>query len=289
MPLHSGKLPDFMIIGAAKAGTTTLYDDLARHPGICLPAFKEPDILHRARSEPEARLMYSRHFAAATPGQLCGEASTYYTMLPTFPEVADLAKQVCGPVLKLIYIMRNPIARIRSHLAHDFAVGRLGHTDFDRAVRDDPRYLAWSDYPMQAKPWIETFGLDQILFLSFETFVADRSGAVAQVVRHLGLDPVEMEIGAGISNQRGSQRQVRHPLVAQLIGSEFYRYGLRPLLPGRLVEGGKALSTRRRAVPPVTFSPETEERLALAFADQNTRLARLGVTVFPGAEPRRAG
>lgn len=284
--LHACAVPHFMIIGAAKAGTTSLYDDLARHPDAFLPSLKEPDILHLGATPQACAALYGRHFAGAPHGKCRGEASTYYTMLPTYTGVAERALQTCGPDLKLVYMMRDPVARIRSHLAHDYAVGRLRHTDFDAAIRNDPRYTAWSDYPMQAAPWITAFGRAQILFVSFDRFVAERAQTVREVCAHIGLDPSRAQVGEQASNTRGTQRQARFGVVESLLGSATFRHVLRPLLPRGVRSLGKMLLTRKRPQPAIRLSPETEAALRAAFADQNEKLAALGIHTFPSrAEP----
>ncbi|MBN2906945.1 MAG: sulfotransferase [Rhodobacteraceae bacterium] len=279
--------PHFMIIGAAKAGTTTLYDDLSRHPGVFMPSAKEPDILHKADGDEAARRLYALHFAGAAPGQLRAEGSTGYTMVPTRPCVAARARALCGPGLKIIYLMRDPVARIRSQLAHDYAVGRLARAEYDAAIRDDPRYRELSDYAMQARPWIEAFGLEQILFLSFEEFVADRDATLARVFEHLGLDPAGVRAGKGVSNPRGSQRQTRFAWIDRVVRSAQYQGHIRPLLPRAMVDLGKSALTRRRPAPEVVLTPQTEAALARAFAGQAQELAALGITTLPGRGARR--
>lgn len=271
-----------MIIGAAKAGTTTLYDDLARHPCTFMPDLKEPDILHRADDAKAASALYRRHFEWAAQGQIRGEGSTYYTMAPTYPNVCALARQVCGPDLKIIYLMRDPMARIKSHLAHDFAVGRLTHTDFDRALREDPRYLSWSDYPSQIGPWLETFDRSCFLFLSFEAYVSDRRAGLEAVCAHLGIDASLAPKRTSISNARGSQRRMRLPLIGSLLNSEIYRERVRRILPRPVIKHAKDLLTSHVPSPKVNLDGLTAKRLVASFEGQREELLRLGIPTFPG-------
>lgn len=247
-----------------------------------MPALKEPDILHKAKTVDEARRLYLEHFSGASEGQICGEASTYYTMLPTFTDISELARQVCPDDVKLIYLMRDPIERIRSHLSHDFMVGRLRDANFDRAVREDPRYISWSDYAMQARPWIQEFGLDRILFLSFENFAANRLTTIRRVFIHLGLN-IDFEVAATrISNERGSQRASHSSTINRVLQSNFYQARVRKTLPDWLILASKNLLTRRRAIPTVSLSQETLLWLTEKFSNQQNELRKIGVSTYPG-------
>ena len=154
-----GKLPDFLMIGGAKCGTTTFHDYLARHPGLCMSPEKEPSFfsyrpdgegfhgwrrmraLYRhaceaAGVEPEPLALddsrapdcpwdsalgwYRALFARAKDGQLCGESSTNYTRAPQYPGVPA---RIAGllPSAKLLYLMRHPIDRAYSHYVHRHA------------------------------------------------------------------------------------------------------------------------------------------------------------------------
>ncbi|NER32103.1 MAG: sulfotransferase domain-containing protein, partial [Symploca sp. SIO1C4] len=76
------RLPDFLIIGAAKSGTTTLYKYLCRHPQICMSNPKEPDFFAIDHIYDQGIDWYSSLFSEARLKQVCGEASTTYTRLP---------------------------------------------------------------------------------------------------------------------------------------------------------------------------------------------------------------
>lgn len=274
--------PDFIIIGSAKSGTTSLYDDISAHPDTCMPSSKEPDILHRAKTVEDANELYTRHFYSIEIGKFSGEASTYYTMLPTFTDVSGFARDVWHKDVKLIYLMRDPIKRIISHLSHDYMVGRLKHIDFDRAVRDDPRYIAWSDYAMQMRPWIAAFNLDPILFLSFENYVTNRECVMDRVFTHIGLDPKKANQPATASNTRGSQRELKFSGLGKFLRSNFYQNSVRTFLPQKTLEASKQILTRKRVPPDVILSDDTINLLTETFANQRADLAALGVGTYPG-------
>ncbi len=182
------RLPDFLIIGAQKAGTTTLYRDLLKNPAIFLPTDKEPGNLSEDGVLTDAgRSAYARHFANASTDQLCGEATTSYTKRPVIPGVPARARHLLGNTLKVIYLVREPIARIISHHHHELTSGQLS-CGIDEAIRTDPRFVNYSRYAMQITPWREALGPEQVLIVHFETYVENRLETIASVCRFLGIE-----------------------------------------------------------------------------------------------------
>lgn len=276
------RLPSFLIIGACKAGTTTLYDDLARHPDSAMPSDKEPDILHRASGDPaEARRLWDAHFSGMPIRAIRGEASTYYTMLQDFGEVASLARAALGPDLRLVYLMRDPVTRIESHLAHDYSVGRLPSDDFDRHALEEPRFVDWSNYALQLRPWIAAFGREALMPLVFEEFIRDRNSVAARVASFVGLDPVRLPECTGVSNVRGTQRAPRSSLLSQIQRSALYRRGLRPLLPARLHGALREGMTSARHVPKITLAPATVAEVRSRLCNLEDELRALDIPVGP--------
>ena len=117
----------------------------------------------------------------------------------------------------------------------------------------------------------------QIQCLSFDFLISDRAAALSEVLRHIGGDPVAARPGSGISNRRGTLRQSRLALIDQIVRSQVYQHRLRPLLPNSTLRIGKALLTRRRVVPEIVLSSDTQAWLAHIFASQDAELAALGI------------
>lgn len=274
------RLPGFLIIGAMKSGTTGLYDDLATHPRTYMPRHKEPDVLHKGANDADVVALYAKHFQGAGTGQLLGEASTMYTMTPWFADVSGLARRVLGDRVRIIYVMREPLKRIISHLAHDYASGRLQSADFDRALREETRYLAISDYAAQLAPWVAAFGAERIHCIRFEDYVADRERVVSGAAAFLGLDPAELRVGSQVSNPRGAARANRFGLVARVKESAVYRYGLARLMPDAARRAAKALFEYKREPVKVELSADSRAYVSEYFADLGQRLADLGVGRF---------
>lgn len=140
----AGRLGDFLVIGAPKAGTTAFYRALARHPRICMTQPKEPMFFSFAGSPPRfagpggaayARGFihdereYRRLFASAAPDAVAGEASTIYRTCERAAETA--ARYV--PQAKLIAILRHPVERDYSQYLHVRHEGNEPCTSFEHA------------------------------------------------------------------------------------------------------------------------------------------------------------
>src|SRR6185295_16842547 len=110
------RLPDFLIIGAAKSGTTALYRWLDQHPDVWLPETKEPHFFGRDKIWANGLDWYAALFEAAPAGAITGEASTTLTSHRLAHRAAERVASVV-PDARLIYVLREPISRMRSHYA----------------------------------------------------------------------------------------------------------------------------------------------------------------------------
>lgn len=210
------RLPNVIIIGAAKAGTTSLHTDLAQHPGIFASTPKEPEFFARDELFVKGLGPYSALFEAARPDQLVCESSTLYSLSPLFPDApARIAAAV--PDVKLIYCMRDPVERAFSYygqLVKNFQnatqryevnrtfedwVVTARHTvaaprqdvmaPYDAHLPDTPELLlAGGDYVRQIEAYLAHFPREQMLFLTFEHYRRDRRAVLDMVTDFLDLD-----------------------------------------------------------------------------------------------------
>ncbi len=173
----------FLVIGAMKAGTTTLFHDLEQNRAICFSK-KEPAYLTRY-DVPRAVTAYRELFRVAESGQIVGEASTGYSMLPRFTGVAEKALACFGQDLRIVYLVRNPIQRALSHHYHSMSYG-VAHVDPDIALREDPDFLATSRYAMQLDSWRAVFPSAQIRVVIAEEYYASRQDTIGQICSFSG-------------------------------------------------------------------------------------------------------
>lgn len=190
-----GRMPDFLIIGTAKGGTTALYRYLQVHPDIAvsrekeLDFFLDPDVLPPdprgfARGGWHLGLDWYRRWFQTE--KVCGEASPNYTLGPHAEQVASRIAAVV-PHARLIYLVRHPLERIRSY----FRMVRRR----PRAVRLSwPEYLetsaavATSCYGKVLEAYLKHFPRDRVLVLESAALDASRRESLATVFRFLGVD-----------------------------------------------------------------------------------------------------
>jgi len=226
-------LPNFLIIGAMKAGTTSLYRDLLTNPAVFMPLDKEPESLARDEVITEAgRAAYEALFAPAKPAHAArGEASTAYTKLPDFAGVPARARALLGRDLKCIYLVREPVSRIVSHHHHNVSAGIFTITDVNAAVREYPELLNWTRYAMQARPWIDAFGAGNVRIIPFERYTKERRACVADLSAWLGVPPRPDLVDIEAVYNRSEGKPVITEGWKRIRLSGAYRRVLRPLLP----------------------------------------------------------
>jgi hypothetical protein len=207
-------LPDFLVIGAQKGGTTSFYNYLIEHPGI-LPAYdKEAHFFDQEFAKGRAWYranfpMYAeKYYVERIQKRLCltGEATPYYLFHPHAPQ--RIAKML--PKAKFIALLRNPIDRAYSQYAHQVRQGyeTLSFEDAvtqeeQRTAREqemlerDERYFSFNDkhytylargkYIDQLQRWMELFPREQFLILRSEDFYNEPASSLTETFKFLGL------------------------------------------------------------------------------------------------------
>lgn len=221
--------PDFVIIGAMKSGTTTLYAQLAAQTGVFMSPLKEPNYFSDDENFEKGSEWYGDLFKDAGPDDLKGEASTHYTKLPTYPETIDrMAAALDSP--RLVYVIRDPVTRALSHYVHGFSQREI-HCDLSEAVTEHPELIEYGRYAMQIKPFIERFGIESILLTSLERMKADPHGEFARIGAHIGLThPITWETEMSAQNA-SDKRWRRLPFEHFLVENPVLRALRRGLIP----------------------------------------------------------
>lgn len=177
-------LPSFLIIGAMKCATTTLYEQLLAQTGIFMPSLKEPNYFSDDSQYAKGQGWYGGLFAEAQSGDLLGEASTHYTKLPQYPETLGRMRQLL-PEIKLIYVMRHPVDRLVSQYVHEWSQGKISG-EINSAIETHPELVAYSRYGYQLQPFIDAYGRQSILPLFFESVKSNPQLVLEEVCRFIG-------------------------------------------------------------------------------------------------------
>ncbi|MGH9170249.1 MAG: sulfotransferase domain-containing protein [Acidimicrobiales bacterium] len=195
-------LPSFVIIGAQRAGTTSVYEWICSQPGAMAAVRKE--IHYFDVNYDRGENWYKSHFRAGRPGMATGEASPYMLFHPLSPERA--ARDLDGAT-RYVALLREPVARAVSQYWHEYAAGHE-HEPFDRAIALEAErlqgshdvvlrgeghyshqhhsYAARGEYASQLRRWFEAVGRDRLLVVESEQVLRDPVAA-GEVLEWLGL------------------------------------------------------------------------------------------------------
>lgn len=224
-----------IIIGAMKAGTTTLHSILNQHPEICAGHKKELDFFRKDR-EPMPQT-YFDEFPRFDPARhrVQLDSSPNYSKLPRMKGVPERIAAYDGPV-RMIYIMRDPVARIHSHIYHNFKTKRWHPDTLTRSQIDF--CIEVSSYHKQLEAYARAGLENDILLLDFQQLVETPVIVAQQVFAFLDLAP---HIPKDTAPRHVSQIRKSEQHAADLerccaaLASESailkHRYGFVPIVP----------------------------------------------------------
>jgi hypothetical protein len=219
-------MPDFLVIGAPKAGTTALHASLSEHPGLYMSAIKEPKFFLSdgpppTKGGPGDALTYREHvwrradyealFAPAPPGTLRGESTPLYL----YDRAAMNRIHDTLPQARLIVIVRDPVERAHSNWAHLWSAGLEPVADFVRACGEEERRIAagWASfwhytglgrYGEQLQYLFTLFPREQVLVLRYRRLVDEPAQALDRICAFLGVQ-------TGVLTQMPRHNVTSHP------------------------------------------------------------------------------
>lgn len=266
-------LPTFLLIGAMKAGTSSLHRYLGEHPDVFMSAPKEPDFFLGTEAWARGLEWYRSLFAPGARAVARGEASTRYSKDPLFPGVPERVAGVI-PEVRLVYVLRHPVERIRSH--HRHAVAEWGHPpSFADAVRwHRSEYLVPSRYAHQIDGWLAHFPPGQLLVVTSEDLDREHHGTVASVLTFLGVDPGRRPPSDDRRYNQGSDHRTSLGPVQRLRRVPAYR-ALRSRVPKRLRHAAWRATSRPAPRPQVADDGAVEDELVAELQPDLRRLAQL--------------
>jgi hypothetical protein len=284
----AARLPTFFVIGASKAGTTSLHHYLGAHPQIEMTDPKEPHLLCGPSDYRDRLFVYDRLFAGAT--RIRGEASPGYAVYPHDAEVPDRIAEI-APDARLVYLVRDPVERAIAHYAEHVIQGaeaRAAAVALDPGVLDagglESPYLAASRYATQAERYLRRFAPEQLLIVDSAELRRRRREALGKIFAHVGAEPEFWDPSFSVEHYSRTTDNTRRTAAERAVGaSGIYRRVLRPLVPAT-TRRRVARSVRRRfgsAVEPELDQPQ-RERLAQALGPEAQRLRALTGQRFAG-------
>ena len=290
------RLPDFLVIGAFKSGTTSLIHCLDQHPDIFMPWLQEPNYFGHEEFDPadttpapperETTTVYRRHrtttsgqyqqlFDGCRADQVSGECSPQYLTHPA--ACARIRRAI--PDVKLIALLRNPIERAFSDYSM-FVRDGLESDSFAEAVNRTPtirppgHYVETGMYGRQLLPYFEAFPRNQMRIHVYEDWVGDPQGLLSSLYGWLEVDPAFEADTSLRFNVSGvpSSRTVGLAYAAKRRMQPI----LKPIVQNRLpkvqryVQGRMERGLRSESVP-----PEVRQELAGEFSEDVALLSGL--------------
>lgn len=279
-------LPNLIIIGAAKAGTTSLNRYLDLHPEVHMSPVKEPSFFAGAPLPPGTRppgpwfrIADAAEYEALfkTSLSLRGEVSPSYSMSPIVERAAERIHAAI-PDVRLIYLVRDPIERTVAHYWERYAA-EGERRPMRQALGDvhDPRnpYTCPGRYASQLREYLRLFPAERVLVVDQAELLASRTRVLRGVFEFLGVDPtfdtpafreeynVTSSKRARLPAYARVHRAVREPVLDRLPPA--VRRGLarvaRPVLTQRLPTTG--LDEQLRSELHEVFSPEVRDLRAM--------------------------
>jgi hypothetical protein len=270
-------LPNLVLIGGLKCGTTSLHHYLNLHPEIGMSRPKELNFFVAELNWELGTDWYASHFAAGDAVR--GESSPHYTNRPRFGRVAERMAGLI-PDARLIYVVRDPIDRALSHYLHNVSGGYETRSLAEALAEPESAYVHRGLYAMQLDPYLERFPRERIAIVAHEDLKLDRQRTMEELFGFLGVEAGfsspqfarEWETGGGKRSGRFRvmDRAVRLPGLRAL-DRNFDRLpeSMRWMVE-RLVHDPEAAATPKPQPP-----PELHARLVDRFRDDVAELERI--------------
>lgn len=281
------RTPDFVIIGAAKSGTTSLYQYLCRHPEIYMSKKKEPDFFSVDANYAKGMDWYCSLFSEAQPSQICGEASTTYSRWHQHPKTAERIYQAL-PTTKFIYIMRQPIDRAYSFYVYRFK-GSLHKPElavsntFEETIKQQSEFIESSYYLEQIEQYLQFFPKESFLFLLMEDLIERPAQTLSKILSFINVDEIDlMEQKKIVANKAGDypewyvKKQLLAPLKAipgiNLVSSLFPKNVKNNVY--QIVKKAQYKEWKSSQFTPPAMLPETRAMLVEHFKEPNLKLSQ---------------
>jgi hypothetical protein len=281
--------PNFFLVGAAKAGTTSIYAYLSQHPDVFFPAIKEPHFFTQVRAAPEQQFLieavtkrsaYLRLYRrAATNHRVIGDASPSYLWHPEVPQ--RIRAEV--PQAKVAIVLRDPVERAYSHYLMDYREGAQSKPFYEALLDDMHRpekgwgvsylYYELGLYAEQVQRYFEIFKPPQVKVLMFDDFRHDAKAVLREIAAFLGLDPNPLT-HVDTSRKYNSYAAARNQYLRRVAGARLSRVVGQALIPRRL---GAFIFEQifLKQAPKPQLDPRTRELLCSLYDPELSKLERL--------------
>jgi hypothetical protein len=285
------RMPNLFIIGAAKAGTTALYDYLTQHPEVFLSRVKEPMFFSREEYYARGLDWYEDvYFEGAEDYPVRAEATPHY--LYWSEKVAPRIKEVYGEIpVKFIVSFRDPVSRAYSWYWNMVREGRED-LDFDEALRVEELrlkqnrhelyqlgsmvygYSAGSRYASLLRPYLELFSLENFFFVFQDDLRSRVNETCEEIFKFLGIDS-SIQINTSNSNPAAMPRS---RLLHKTLRRRFrFKELIKPFMPNRVRRPlkKKVMQVNLKETPYVPLDPQLAHELRLSYRTEIEKLEKI--------------
>jgi len=257
-------IPNLLLIGAAKAGTSTLASDLAGTGEIYLPDCKEPHCLTDGVDSDSILEKYQKFFDEGKNYPWRLDASTGYAMRDRNANVPAKAKKIFGKDIPIIYLVREPVARCISHHFHLFR-NNGAPASFGESIKKFPELIEFGKYAYQLEPWLAEFDRSNFTIVVFEEYMADRQAGLKRLLNELGIEASEKAEFSRPSNtgvEMPSPKGWSRSLVTKVMESDFYKSQRTNPVVKKIRDISRLLLMRKSVAPP---KPPCDEERSLVI------------------------
>ena len=268
---------DFFIVGAPKAGTTSLYHYLTEHPEVEMSREKEPDYfsdeaiqkqgLYYGNNRIDTEEKYYSLFNVESKNVIFGEASVSYLFYKSV--AGDIKKYNANA--KIIIILRNPIDRAFSHYLMDYRLGLVSDSFEDIIIKKSrdknahlfyQQYIKVGEYATQLKRYFDIFDKENILLVDYEDFKSDVTGTVNSVYSFLN---VSTEFSADVNKKHNTFTMPKNKLIRFVYSFVVIRNILSFIFPKNIVKAVRFILFKKDKKPKLL--EETSNQLKHYFSN----------------------
>lgn len=276
----STRLPNFIIGGALKGGTTSLNFYLKQHPAVYMCPLKEPRYFAYESDNPDhvngrglhfpvkTWAQYVALFAEADDQPVVGEVSPHYMISPIAPQgIHDRL-----PNVRLLFSLRHPVKRAYSIYWHQM---RLGNEDrpVAEALGEEEYAVTHGLYAAWLKNWYALFAPEQIKIVLFDDLQRDPLGTYAGICRFLEIDDTFVP-NMTVRNRGGAMKNPRLGRLFEKLKKHPLRRALDPLLPKRARQAIAQARDQNLAEPP-PMPVDVQQRLNAFYRDDIAELEQM--------------
>ena len=276
---------DFFIVGAPKAGTTSLYHYLNEHPQIEMSLQKEPDYfsdkeiqiqgLYYSKNRIDTEEKYNGLFNTQKKDVIFGEGSVSYLFYPTVAQ--DI--KVYNPMAKIIIMLRNPIERAFSHYLMDYRLGLVSDS-FEDIINKKSKhknahlfyqqYIKVGEYAAQLKRYCDIFDKKNILLIDYENFKSDVTGTVNSAYSFLN---ISAEFSVDINKKHNTFTMPKNKLIRFVYSFVIIRNILSFIFPKNIIKAVRLILFTKDKKPKLL--EETRNQLKHYFSNDVRLLGNL--------------